>query len=224
MVYEKKNINHDLKRCEEEFEIQEQQRLKIERLIKEQSNYNIKIESKEDDKMEEEKPKIKIENSEGEIAENRHLNKEQKWKEKDFYRSFKEEAQKLNEIKDELVMKNLRLFYITHIFSTDYSKFIANLIANNEQYEQQNEVMSIEKERFNIAEDNNKNIMEVEDSDGVKFGRKSRNKFDNLFDFVCSVYFTTIIRMSDIKMQHNFFEWLCEKMEKVIIFCNYFKI
>jgi len=218
-------MNSELKKCEEEFEMQEQERLKIERLLRGQKNFSVENEQEyqNGDKMEEEKPKIQVVNSEGKPIESLNSNKEQekpKWNQKDLYKSFEEEIQEFNEVKESITMKNLRLFYITLMFSTDYSKFIASLIGNNEQFEQQNAMM-IEKSSNNENEEEKSNMMEMEDHEGVKYGRKSGNRFENLFDFVCSVYFTTIIRMNDIKIQHQFFEWLCEKMEKVTYYYSF---
>lgn len=137
-----------------------------------------------------------------------------------FIPNIREEKQKFKEIEEELIRKNLRIFYITNIFSADYTKFVSTLIVNYEQ------LASSGISDYGTASSENNTTMENEGEDTqieeedtvrrIKAHGGARPVYDDLFKFVCVVYFTTIIRVNDKKLQHNFFEWMCEKMDRVI--------
>lgn len=135
-------------------------------------------------------------------------------------KALKEEELSFKEIQQEIFEKNLRIFYITNIFSADYTKFISSLITNYDQSELVNsESLTLEEtQSTNDPKYSEENMIceEVQDQ-GVKYGCKHKKGFENLFEFICTVYFTTIVRMNDKKLQNYYFEWLCDRMDKVTV-------
>jgi len=118
---------------------------------------------------------------------------------------IKAEREAIKEFQDELQAKNLRLFYVSNIFSQDYTKFISNLITNFEQ------ASSAPTPRSKIPP--SLEIMEVKEEDFNNTGKKSIGF--KMFCFITTVYFTTIIRSRDKATQQIFFQWIVERMDLV---------
>jgi hypothetical protein len=124
----------------------------------------------------------------------------------------KDEQEAIKEFRQELFTKNLRLFYVSNIFSPDYSKFIINLVTN---FEQVSSAPTPRSKKIRPTE-----ILEMNEEEFVVTSSKKSLSY-KLFEFIATVYFTTILRTNDKQTQQQFFQWLVEKMEQVIKFCIY---
>lgn len=162
LVYEKKELNEDLKKLEEVFE-------------------EVKLPSQEERNT---KGKMELETK--------------------IPNYVKEERICLSEVEEEIHRKNQRIFYISIIFSANYTRFIFNLIKNYEDTLLTN------------PNENNYSTQESYMIDEVDLVSKKTSSH-NLFIFVWIIYFTAILRMNDKKMQRQFFEWIYERLNKVRI-------
>lgn len=230
LVYERKNIGGDMDKCVEEFAKQEQER---ERMQEERRN-------------KQETLKTNYENSQQQVNGNGHQDRDadgdgdsmelevkttsaksdgekkeetEEEKQERFFRNYEKEIEIFKEVEEEIIRKNSRIFYIANIFSPDYIKFVGNLITNYESSAANSNPGSQQEEA--LVKENDPEVMEEEEMNnrGISIG-KAKNTLQTLFNFVCSVYFTTIVRSNDKKQQYNFFEWICSKMESVM--CNFF--
>jgi len=224
LVYERKNIGSDMDKCEEEFEKQEKQRTQMqeERRKKQdtlKTNYELNGNGNGETSMEVE-GKATSANGEAEGEEEEEKKEEtEEEKQERFFKSYENEVQAFKEVEDEVFRKNSRIFYIANVFSQDYIKFVFSLIQNYESSTSSNSEEGLVK----ASSDQEANtVMEEEEMNnkGISIG-KAKNTLQILFNFVCSVYFTTIVRSNDKKQQYHFFEWISQKMESDIDKCQY---
>lgn len=214
LVYERKNLDADLKKMEEEFV----KYADLVNIAREQEV--VEIEKNGDNDLIEEKPVVSGDSDKMDVEKHEGAKKDENAKDDDpkrFIKKIREEEEKFQEIEDELIRKNLRIFYITNIFSADYTKFISNLITNYEQLAASgvSDYGTTNAEGNNGMENEGEDTL-IEEEDAVRRNKGHGRIHDELFKFVCVVYFTTIIRVNDKKLQHSFFEWMCEKMDRVI--------
>ena len=212
-------MSGDLKKCEEEFEKQDEERAKWDQ----ESNNNkhdVNSDCSYDHRKNGENGKHDLmvneskepEESSG-SAENGAEDKDEEEKkeesqEEKLKRLYREEKGMFQEVHAEIAKKNLRQFYINNVFSTDYAAFIHSLITNSEQTLMDME--SVEKANRGNGFKQGTDMDLEKGSNG-----EVANGFSSLFEFICTAYFTTIIRMHDKKIQHQFFEWISDKMDKV---------
>ena len=225
-MYERKNLDADLKKAEEEFAKYEHFADIVQEPVNSSHHMEVMEKNERFTELIEEKPGVAGESDKMDVEKQEvTAKKDENAKDDDprrFLPNIREEKQKFKEIEEELIRKNLRIFYITNIFSTDYTKFISNLITNYEQLAASgvSDYYGTASSESNTAMENEGEDTQIEEEDAVRrikaHGGSGRAVYDELFKFVCVVYFTTIIRVNDKKLQHNFFEWMCEKMDRVI--------
>ena len=213
LVYERKNIGSDMDKCLEEFERQKKERVKMqEERRKKQDVLKTSFEVNGNSNGHGETMEVEGKKSEETAQEKKEETEEEK--QERFFKSYEKEMEAFKEVEDELFRKNSRIFYIANVFSQDYFKFVGNLITNYESLAGNSEEGLVKGNE----EENGGNVMEEEEMNnkGISIG-KAKNTLQNLFNFVCSVYFTTIVRSNDKKQQYQFFEWISQKMELVTL-------
>ena len=122
----------------------------------------------------------------------------------------KYEEECMNQVIQEVQQKNLRIFYISNIFSNQYPHFIWNLI---KKYDETCRLSN--EERKSPARQSQDQSMEEEDDP-----QAARSCFRLLFSFVWIVYCTMAVRIDERSgsLQKNFFEWLYYRIDKVLFF------
>jgi len=112
----------------------------------------------------------------------------------------KQEQECMEQVVQEVQQKNLKVFYISSIFSEQYPAFLWNLIQNYEQ-------ACVETESpLKRPQDQS---MEEEDDP-----QAARSCLRELFSFVLTVYCSMIVRLNDSETQKKFFEWIYSRIQK----------
>jgi len=119
----------------------------------------------------------------------------------------------LKKVEEEVKRKNLKIFYQSNIFSTSYTNFIKNLVEN---YGGSIATMKeIDEDEENMSESQIE-----EEGDGTS----KKESLKKLFIFLWTVYCSTILRLTDKKLQKSFFELICVILDQVKpLFLLYFK-
>lgn len=123
----------------------------------------------------------------------------------------KDEESFMQQVVQEVQQKNLRIFYISNIFSHQYPVFLWKLIKNYE-----NTCCQAIEETGSPSKQPQDQSMEEEDDP-----RAASSCLRELFSFVLTVYCTMIVRMNEqgtstqsTPIQKIFFEWLYSRIEK----------